>query len=137
MTREAPSPNKGDQRSIGALIADITGQFSGLVRGELQLAQANVRAKVMDLGIGGVLLAIAGVLALFMLGFLLAGVAWLIAQWLPVWASFMIVAAVLLVLALLFAAVGAMKLKDSKKYKVEPGKGIKQTFSAAKDGFTK
>jgi len=126
-----------DTRTIGQLVAGISNQFSGLIRGELELAQANLKEKVSKLGTGGVMLAVAGVLALYMLGMLLAAAAWGLSNVVPIWAAFLIVAGVLLLFILILALVGMRAMKKSKEFEVAPTEGIKKSVEAAKMGFKK
>nr|NLD41033.1 phage holin family protein [Actinomycetales bacterium] len=131
------APNPQDPRTIGQLVSAISGQFSGLIRGELDLAQANLKEKVAKLGAGGVMFAIAGVLALYMLGMLLAAAAWGLASVMPIWAGFLIVAGVLLLFIVILGLIGMRAMKKSKEYEVAPKEGIKKSVDAAKMGFKK
>ena len=126
-----------DPRTIGQLVAAISGQFSGLIRGELDLAQANLKEKFSKLGAGGVMFAIAGVLALYMLGMLATAGAWALANVVPIWAGFLIVAGVLLLLVLILVLIGARAMKKSKEYSVAPTDGLKKSVEAAKMGLKK
>ncbi|NLI19011.1 MAG: phage holin family protein [Actinomycetales bacterium] len=123
--------------TIGELVARISDQFSHLIRGELELAQANLKAKAIRLGAGGGMFAAAGVLALYAFGLILLGFAWLLGQWLPLWASLLIVAALLLLLAAVLGLIGKKQLDDSKKFQVDPATGIKLDVEAAKKGIQK
>ena len=60
-----------EKESFGELIATILGQVSTLVRGEIDLAKVQAKEKFTKLGIGGALIAVAGFLALYMLGLFL------------------------------------------------------------------
>ncbi|MDO5494764.1 MAG: phage holin family protein [bacterium] len=141
-TPDAPTatPTTGagsDTRTIGQLVSTISGQFSGLVRGELELAQANLKEKVAKLGSGGAMLAVAGVLALYMLGMLLAAGAWAFSLIMPIWAGFLIMAGILLLFILVLVLFGLRAMKKSKEFEVAPGEGIKKSVEAAKMGFKK
>lgn len=127
-----PSPEK---ESFGALVATILGQVSTLVRGEMELAQVQLKEKVTKLGLGGALLAVAGVLALYMFGLLLFAAVQAFALIIPQWAAFLAVAGILLVIIAVLAVVGGAELKKSNEVKVDPAAGIKASTDAAKKGF--
>jgi hypothetical protein len=104
----------GTERTIGQLVADATHDLEGIVRGEIALAKAEVTtgAKVLSKGAG--LLAGAGFLALMGFVFLLHSAAWGIAEWLPVWAGYLIVAAVVLIVAVILALLGRKALQNAR-----------------------
>jgi hypothetical protein len=97
-------------------VADIAGELSQLVRGEIDLAKAEIQDSVRNGATGGALLAgAAGLLA----------IVGLLATWaavyglsdgtgLPLWASFLIVAAVYLLIAALLALLGVHSLRKAK-----------------------
>lgn len=134
---DAAQPSGGDKPTIGSLVADLSSQASTLVRGELEYAQANLKAKVKNLGMGGVHLGIAAFIGLYATGMLLVTFALVLAIWLPVWAGFLIVTTALLLLAGAFALLGAKKLKASQAYKVSPGDGFGKDVAAFKNGLKK
>jgi hypothetical protein len=122
-----------DERTIGQLVADISHQLSDLLRAEISLAKAEVKADVTKGGLGAGLLAGAAFFAL--IAFILlcvAGAYGLVAAGLPTWAGFLVVTGVLLVLAAVLALVGRARLQqvsapqrtiDSAKDSVEALKG--------------
>lgn len=122
-----------NERTISQLVADATHDIKGIVTSEVALAKAEVSkgAKVMGKGAG--LLGAAAVLAVFGLVYLLHFLARLIAVWLPVWAGYLIVAAVLLIGA---AVLGLLGMKSLQRAKASPDRAIKQaqlTVAAVKD----
>ncbi|MEO8106244.1 MAG: phage holin family protein [Actinomycetes bacterium] len=105
-----------DRPSLGTLVAGITAEISALVRGEIALAKAEVRESAKAGATGAILFVIAGVLV---------GMVWLLATWavvyvlvevadLPTWASFLIVAGVYLLIAIILGAVGVFRLKKAR-----------------------
>ena len=130
-------PSGAGKPTIGSLVADLSSQASTLVRGELEYAQANLKAKVKNLGMGGVHLGIAAFIGLYATGMLFVTFALVLAIWLPVWAGFLIVTAALLLFAGIFALLGAKKLKASQAYKVSPGDGFGKDVAAFKNGLEK
>ena len=133
----AAQPSGAGKPTIGSLVADLSSQASTLVRGELEYAQANLKAKVKNLGMGGVHLGIAAFIGLYATGMLFVTFALVLAIWLPVWAGFLIVTSLLLLLAGIFALLGAKKLKASQAYKVSPGDGFGKDVAAFKNGLKK
>lgn len=104
-----------DDRTIGQLVADINNDVSGLVRAEIALAKAELKADAIKGGVGAGLLAGAGVFGL--IGFILlcfTGAWALVAAGLPAWAGFGIVTLVLFVLAGIFALIGKNRLQQVK-----------------------
>nr|WP_216378817.1 phage holin family protein [Arcanobacterium phocae] len=132
---ESSTPSSGG--SIGELIAKITSQFSALVRDEIKYTGLQAKAKVTRLGIGGVLLAVAGILALYMLGFLFTGIAWAFAIILPIWAGYLITAGILLVIILILALVGKKSIDKASQATVNPKAGLVKNVEAIKKGFEK
>lgn len=130
-------PSGAGKPTIGSLVADLSSQASTLVRGELEYAQANLKAKVKNLGVGGVHLGIAAFIGLYATGMLFVTFALVLAIWLPVWAGFLVVTAALLLFAGVFALLGVKKLKASQAYKVSPGDGFGKDVAAFKNGLEK
>jgi hypothetical protein len=116
------------ERSLAHLLRDIRNDSRGLVQDEAALAKAELTKGATKLGIGGALLVVAGVFGFLALIILLfAASAGLHAAGLPWWASFLIVAGVLLVLAAILALVGIPQLK---KANLNPEKAIAGAKSA-------
>ena len=114
---------RGTERSLGQLVSDASTDLTNIVKGEIDLAKLEIKADVQKAGKGGGMLAAAGVLALFLLGFLLTSLAFGIANifnWNP-WAGFLIVAGILALITAVLALVG---LKSIKKVKGKPVKTI-------------
>ncbi len=127
----------GGERTIGQLVADISNQMSGLVKAEIELAKAEVKADVTKGGIGAGLLAGAAFFALIAFILLCFALAYgLVAAGLAQWAAFLVVTGVLLVLAAVLALVGRGRLQqvsapkrtiDTAKDSVEAIKGHDRT----------
>jgi hypothetical protein len=97
--------------SIGAVIHQVAERASALARLEIELAQAELSRKVAALGAGGALLAGAGVLGLFALGFFLATAAAGLATFLDMWLALLLVGVMLLVSTIALALAGLSLLK--------------------------
>ena len=120
-TAEAAAPFT-PERTIGQLVADASHDISTIVRGEIALAKAEVTSGVKVAGTGIGLLVGAGVLGVFGLVLFLHFLAWLLAIWLPVWAGYLIVAAVIFIGAGILAMLG---IKAIKRARPVPEKAIK------------
>ena len=110
----AQSPD--DQPSVGELVRQASEHVSTLVRAEVELAKAELSDTVKRGGIGGGLLAAAGVIALFSVPFLFVVLAEvLVAIGLWRWLSYLIVWVLFLVIAGVLALIGRAQLKKVRK----------------------
>ncbi|WP_293993098.1 phage holin family protein [Streptomyces sp.] len=91
---------------MSELVQRASQQLTELVRGELRLAQAEIREKGRHYGKGGGLFGGAGVVGFLMLQALVASVIAAISVALPVWAAGLIVTAVLGLVAAVLARSG-------------------------------
>ncbi len=89
----------------------ISEQAQRLVRAELVLAQAEVKAKAQQAAPGIGLLVFAGALAFLALFAIMISIIWAIANLVPLWAAALITAAGFLVLAGICAVVGKSILR--------------------------
>jgi hypothetical protein len=103
------------KRSLFKLLADVPGLIVDLFRQEIENLKAELVAKVKHAGVGVGLLAGAGVVALFLLGTLILAGIYGLATVLPMWASALIVAGVLLIIVAILVLVGMQQLKASGK----------------------
>ena len=101
---------RSQERTIGQLVAQVTEDFSVIVRKEIQLAKTELSAQVGTAGKGIGMLAGAGVVALYGLGLLFITLSLVIAIWLPAWAGFLIVTVVLFIVAAVLAMIGRKAL---------------------------
>ena len=101
-------------KSTGALLSDLLHHLSGLLRGEIALARAEVEANIRAAGIGIGLILAAAVMALCALNLLSAALVAAIAEFgvAPGWAAFG-VGTVLALIALGLALKGASAIKLS------------------------
>ncbi|MFJ3667041.1 phage holin family protein [Streptomyces sp. NPDC090106] len=101
-----PGADRLDQEPVGELVQRASQQLTELVRGELRLAQAEMKEKGRHYGRGGGLFGGAGVAGFLMAQALLATVIAALAVALPVWAAGLIVTAVLGLVAAVLAVTG-------------------------------
>lgn len=99
------------QKSTAELVNDLTSQFSHLARTEVRLAVREVQDKAKHAGIGVASIGAAGLLALYGLAVVLAGLVLLLAMAVPAWVAAMIVGGALLVVAGVAALVARGQLR--------------------------
>jgi fatty acid desaturase len=113
------------ERTLGQLVADATHDISSIVRSEVALAKAEMRADAKRAGTGAGMFAAAGIFAFLALILLLIAAAYgLVAAGLAPWAAFLIVAGVLLLVGVILVLVGKHNI-DSLKGK--PERAIRST----------
>lgn len=111
-TIESPDP----QPSVGELVRRASENVSTLVRAEIELAKTELSTTVKRAGIGGGMLAAAGVILLFSVPFLFVVIAEvLVAIGLPRWLSYLIVWVLFLLIAAVLALIGRRQLKKMSK----------------------
>ena len=113
----------GSDRTIGQLVADASDDVKGIVRSEIALAKAEVTSGAKVMGKGAGMLAAAGVLGVFGLIYLFHTLAHVLALWLPLWAGYAIVTAVLFLVAAILGLLGRKALQTAKP---KPEKAIQQ-----------
>ncbi|TWE10012.1 phage holin family protein [Rudaeicoccus suwonensis] len=124
---------KGTERTLGQLVADASTDLQAIVKDEVALAKLEIKSDVAKGGKGAVLLAAAGIFALYMLGFLLLTLAWgLYAAGLSVWLGMLITAGVLLVITLILALLGISSLKKIKGKPARTIDNAQKTIAAIK-----
>jgi hypothetical protein len=109
---EPPPPP--DQRSLADLVVDVSENASILVREEIELAKAEVSAKVSKLARGSAVGAAAGVFAFLALILILHGIAWLLGEELfsgNIWAGYFVTAGIFLLIAALAGFIAFRALK--------------------------
>ena len=102
------------QQSIGTLISNASEQVSTLVRGEIELAKAEVMGEVKKGAVGGGMFGAAGVIALYSSFFLFFALAEMLASWMHRGWAFLIVFLIMIALAGLLAFLGFKKVKKIK-----------------------
>jgi len=108
-----------DSFSLSSIVTAIVGQVGKVVRRELEIAKRELITKVKGLFAGGILIAIAMTLAMSaLILFVIAGVSALTLVW-PLWLSALVGGGSLLLVALIFLAIGASKIKKNKDLRPE------------------
>ncbi|GGW13964.1 membrane protein [Streptomyces capoamus] len=107
------STDRAGQEPVGELVQRASQQLTELVRGELRLAQAEMKQKGKRYGKGGGLFGGAGVVGFLTLQALVATAIAALAVPLPVWAAALIVTAVLGVIAAMMAISGKKQVEQA------------------------
>lgn len=126
----------GAERTLGQLVASATQDMSTLVRGEIALAKLEVTSAAKKAGVGGGILAAAGVVAFYAVYFLFITIAQVIALWLPLWAAYLIVTVLMLAIAGILAMIGLKKMKTVKPVPEKAISQAQQTVAALKSATT-
>ncbi|MEV8529068.1 MULTISPECIES: phage holin family protein [unclassified Streptomyces] len=98
---------------MGELVQRASQQLTELVRGEMRLAQAEMKEKGKRYGKGGGLFAGAGAVGFLTLQALVATAIAALALWLPVWAAALVITAVLGVIAAVMAMSGKKQVRQA------------------------
>jgi O-antigen ligase len=99
MHTHGPETATGGDTSLGAAAKQVAEHASTLARLEIELAKLELTRKIASLGKGIAFALLAGILLLFMLGFLAAAGAAALATTMATWLALLIVAAALLAVA--------------------------------------
>jgi uncharacterized membrane protein YqjE len=126
---EALPGERIEDKSLGELVALASSNVSDLVRAEIDLAKTELKGDAKKAALGGVMFAVAGLIAgLIVILLSIAAAYGLVALGIWHWAAFLIVAGVYLLLALALIGIGYLRIK-----KIE---GAKRTRRTLKDDFT-
>ena len=125
--------------SLGDLMSQLSSQVSRLIRDELRLAEKEFQESAKHAGIGAGLFSVAGLLAFFGAATFIAAAVAALSLVLAVWASALIVGAVLFVAAGVAALVGrrqAQEVMPAAPRTVETVKADIQELKDARHGTT-
>ncbi|HEX8496905.1 MAG TPA: phage holin family protein [Actinomycetales bacterium] len=107
----APTGGGTPERTLGQLVADASRDLSSIVKSEIALAKLELKVEAKEGAVGAAMFVVAGVLAFFAVFMLLFAIVYaMVALGLPTWASFLIVAVVLLLVAGVAALLGKKRL---------------------------
>lgn len=122
-----PHARAGDP-SVGELIKDVTAQMSTLVRAEVELARAEITRDVKKGLTGSVFFISALVVLFYSTFFLFFFLAELLDNWLWRWAAFLIVFGIMVVVTVLLALFGFLKVRRIR--------GPQKTIESVKEART-
>ena len=128
----APEGQPQDQ-TLGALVHQLTQQVPELIRSEMRLAQAEVAQKGKRAGVGIGMFSIAGLLAFFAFGSLVATAILALSLVVDAWLAALIVALVLLAVAAVAGLVGRNKVAEAGPPAPERAiQGLKEDIATVK-----
>ena len=113
-TSQSESSNGAKRASIGELVGQVSDQFARLMRAEVDSYKTELKQKATRSGAGAGMLGAAGLLALFALAAFIGAAIAGFANIVPVWAAFLIVGGILLVVVAALALLGKNELKNNK-----------------------
>jgi len=135
MPTRAGNSGAGESRGLGAATRLVSERASALVRLELQLATAELKRKLSELGVGIGLLAGAALFALYALGFGLAAIAAGLATTVSTWLALLIVTGALIVIVTILALIGYARVQKGTPPMPEQAiEEAKLTTEALKNG---
>jgi uncharacterized membrane protein YqjE len=102
-----------DDRPLAELMRDLSQQSTELIRQEIELAKAELRAKGKSAGVGAGMFGAAGLIALFGVGALTACLVLALATAMDAWLAALIVAVLYLAAAGIAALVGKGKVQEA------------------------
>jgi len=104
--------NETPERPMSRIIEDILSHLAEIIRSELRLVQTELRQDLREASSVGIYVAIAGVLGLYALGFLLLGGVYALSFVFPMWLAAASVGFGLGVIALVLVGIGWSKMKQ-------------------------
>lgn len=128
-------PRTNDDPTLGALVHQLTQQVPELIRSEMRLAQAEVAEKGKRAGVGIGMFSVAGLLAFFAIGTLIATAVLALALVVDAWLAALLVALVLLAAAGVAGLIGKNKVASAAPPKPERAmEGVKEDIATVKGG---
>ncbi len=119
----SPSMDEG-RRPLGTVVASAVDGLRTLAREHVELAKIEVSEAASVRGKGAGMLAAAGVVGMYAIGFAAATAAAGLAVVLPVWAAILLVTVLLLIVAGILTLVGRRTLRTAP----QPGERIRETM---------
>jgi uncharacterized membrane protein YqjE len=134
MTAQHDAPEGQTQsQTLGALVHQLTQQVPELIRSEMRLAQAEVAQKGKRAGVGIGMFSVAGLLAFFAFGSLVATAILALALVVDAWLAALVVALVLVAAAAVAGLVGRNKVAEAAPPAPERAiEGLKEDIATVK-----
>jgi uncharacterized membrane protein YqjE len=134
MTAQHRAPeSQAQEQTLGALVHQLSQQLPELIRSEMRLAQAEVAQKGKRAGVGIGMFSVAGLLAFFAFGTLVATAIIALALVVDAWLAGLIVAVVLLAGAAVAGLVGRNKVAEAGPPAPERAiQGLKEDIATVK-----
>ena len=125
-----------NDRSLGELIGDLSDQLSRLIRTEIELAKAEITARLQKLGTGAGLLIGAAVVAFYLLGAVIATAIIALSVPFEPWLAGLIVTVFLLLVVALLAWLGIREVKrGAPPTPTKAIEGVQQDIDAVKEAI--
>ena len=128
---------EAEERPLGELLAEATGELRTLFHKELELARVETKDQIAEAGRAGALLGATALVAFLAVLLLSFGAVWGLAEVVPTGVAFVVVGAVYAVLAALFFSQGRRRMAkvrpvpeqtiETLKEDIEWAKGMKQS----------
>jgi uncharacterized membrane protein YqjE len=122
----------GDDRSLGQVVSDLSGDLSTLMKQEIELAKVELKSEVGKVGRGAGMLGGAGLAGWFVLLFLSLALMFLLDNWLPIEAAALITTGVWAVIAAVLALVGRKQLQQANPQLPKTQETLKEDVQWAK-----
>jgi uncharacterized membrane protein YqjE len=122
----------GDDRSLGQVVSDLSGDLSTLMKQEIELAKVELKSEVGKVGKGAGMLGGAGLAGWFVLLFLSLALMFLLDNWLPVEAAALITTGVWAVIAAVLALIGRKQLQQANPQLPKTQETLKEDVQWAK-----
>jgi F0F1-type ATP synthase assembly protein I len=128
---------RADERSLSALLSDVTTEIATLFRKEVELAKAETTDQVSRAAKAGAMLgagAVVGLVALILVAF---AAAWGLAEVVPTGVAFLIVGVVFGIVAAVLASAGKKKMAAVDPVPTQTVGTLKTDVQVAKDSFAR
>ena len=125
-----------EERSLGDLFSELMTETSTLVRQEVALAQAELTTKATKMGKNVGYLVVGGAVGYAALLVVLAAVVVILANFIPLWASALVVGAVVGVVAFMLISSALAELRKADPVPRESVESIKEDAKWLKDQVT-
>jgi uncharacterized membrane protein YqjE len=127
------TPPAGDDRSVGAIVGDITKDMSNLIRQEMQLAKTELKQELGKAGKGAGMLGGAGITGYLSLLFLSLFVMFVLADWFDdyKWAA-LVVTVIWAIVAAILAMTGKKEIQRANPQLPETQQSLKEDVQWAK-----
>ena len=133
MTTQSGPP--GDERSLGKLVAEISGTAERLVRAEIELLKAELAGRAQKIGVGAGMLAGAVLFALYFLGAAIATAIIALALVVDLWLAALIVTLLLLLVVAVLALIGIRSIKKGTPGSFRAIETVHEDIDAIKTGI--
>jgi len=131
-----PAASAGnDERPLGELISDVTGQLQQLVRKEMELARVETKEQIAQAGKGLGAFGAAGAVGFVALILLAFAAAWGLAEVMATGLAFLVVGVIFLAVAGVLALQGKSKLAGVSPVPQQTVETVKEDVETAKDSL--